>query len=478
MSANQKHRRVGPLRPGNTRLELAILNRAVPWEIGDNEEGSGSRSTTTTLLQCFKQTETKTVMTSANDDGRHLSVGAGRCPLCGSLLIEGRCNKCKFCGVCGSPWEGDCCPNCFPVAAPAYAPSDSNSVVEEAALDKRETEKLLGPMTPARFNALRSRPSEARKRAEIHEMVEKAVSAWALPPATKDRISDDITLRVTREIRHGDELEIKPLIASFLYEEAARLGLGIAEVNRALAVMGLNTPIRQDSHWLILLVSGTEFKIFVGDIERGGKSSEMKKDSQWSSWLEIRGYPPDSMIVRARVPLYLSDAGTTKIRVEGAIILEYMRKRHATLVDPSTLTIKVDPAESFYAWRSMKKVRLDDGGSGVPSQYAELDRTARAKRFMLGKGMFPKSTELAEVAGCIREINALFLRKFKEKMNDEGRAWKTVAIEALCEVDEEVFQGIPRVKRGSVMMALSNMNLGKRDLEHTGIRGVLVTLGV
>src|SRR5208283_2388943 len=108
------------------------------------------------------------------------------------------------------------------------------------------------------------------------------------------------------------------------------------------------------------------------------------------------------------------------------------------------------------------------------SQYAELDRTARAKRFMLGKGMFPKSTELAEVAGCIREINALFLRKFKEKMNDEGRAWKTVAIEALCEVDEEVFQGIPRVKRGSVMMALSNMNLGKRDLEHTGVRGVLV----
>ena len=340
-------------------------------------------------------------------------------------------------------------------------------------MDKRDTEKLLGPMTPARYNALRSRPSIVRKRTEIHEMVEKAVSVWALPPVARDRIADSVTFKIAMGIRHGDESEIKPLIASFLHEEAARLGLSILEVNRALAVMGLNTPIRQASHWLILLVSGAQFKIFVGGSERNAKCSEMKNDTRRSSRLEMHGYTPDVRIVSARVPLYLSDAGTTKIRVEGALILEYLRKRHATLVNPSTLTIKVDPAESFYAWKSMKKVRLDSGAS--VAQHAELDRTAYAKKFMLGNGRFQLSTELAAIAGCVREMNTLFLRKLREKRNDEGRAWKTVAIEVLREVDEEVFARIPRVKRGDVLMALRNMNnLTKRDLEYAGIRGVLV----
>ena len=415
-------------------------------------------------------------MTTANEDSwnhddpsNRINLAlAGRCPLCGAHLVESRCYECKLCGVCGTRWEGASCPNCFPVT-PAYAPSDSSSVEGEAALQKRETSDLLGgrPISLTEYRYLSSLSFD-RKRAEIHEMVENAVSAWAIPPAASTRITQNITLRITKEIRRGlSKAEVKPLLASLLQEEAAGLGRGMEEVNRALAAVGL----RQAPHWLVI-ASPSSFKVCVGGSERSAKSSEMKKKEQWSSWLEMRGYPSDARIVNVRVPIYLSDAGLTEIKVEGAVILEYSKKRRATLIDPSTLRINVDNARSFYAWKSMKKVRLDDD---IAPQRMELDRTSYAKKFMLGNGKFPASTELATVAGCARKINALFLRKFKEKRNDQGRPWKTVALEALRETDEaEVFPSIPRVKRGRILLRLKNMNLTKHDLDYTGVRGVLV----
>lgn len=333
-------------------------------------------------------------------------------------------------------------------------------------------EKLLGhSLPPQLYNALRSHPSLERKRTEIHELVERAVSRWALPKAAKDAITDNVTLKIVKEIRQGLDPETKPMIACLLHEEAARRGRSIREVNRALAAIGAHT--REASHWLVLATSSTPFKILVSGAERSGKICEVDK-TQWKSWLEMHGFPEDARIVRALVPLYMSDVGMTEIRVDGAIILEYSKKRRATLVNPSTLRIWVDLARSFYAFRSMKKVRLDGHYSSTP--HAELDRISYAKKFMLGSGLFPLSTELATVAGCLRVLNATFLGVFKEKRNDDGRSWKRVAIDALCEADQQVFASISRVKRGEVIMAVGKMmnKLKKNDLRHTGVKGILV----
>ena len=338
-------------------------------------------------------------------------------------------------------------------------------------MERGQMEKLLGhSLPPQLYNALRSRPSLERKRTEIHELVERAVSRWALPKTARDAIADNVTLKIVKEIRQGLEPEIRPLIACLLHEEAARRGRSIREVNRALAAIGAHT--REASHWLVLAASSMPFKILVSGAERSGKTCEVDR-TQWKSWLEMHGYSEDARIVRALVPLYMSDVGMTEIRVVGAIILEYSKKRRATLVSPSTLRIWVDLARSFYAFRSMKKVRLD-GNSSAP--HPELDRISYAKKFMLGNGLFPLSTELATVAGCLRRLNATFLGVFKEKRNDEGRSWKSVAIDALSEADQQVFTTISRVKRGEVIMAVGRMTnkLKKNDLHHTGTKGILV----
>ena len=318
-----------------------------------------------------------------------------------------------------------------------------------------------------------------REKARIHDMVENAVSVWAIPEGTKKRIVDTISIKVVREQRHSDP-KSKPLIASLLREEAALLGLDIKEVTRALAVMGLNgnMHLRQDSHWLVIANLSSTFKVLVGESERGTKSSQIKESvGRWTSWLDVHGYPTNAKIFRTRVPLYLSDAidSQTEIKIFDGVILDYSRKRRATLIDHSTLRITLDYERSFYAFKSMKKVLLDQD----TSCHIDFDRTSYARKFMLEKGKFPLSSELARVAGCSLKINAVFLSKFKEKKS-EGRSWKTVAIESLRQADEEIFSSLPRLKRGLVLMTLRNQmkaggrKLGKQDLEHTGVNGLLV----
>lgn len=408
------------------------------------------------------------------------AVSVVRCPSCGSKMLERRCYKCKFCGVCGSRWEGASCQNCFP-DVPAYSSNDSSSVEGEGALETRDMSKLLGRnITTTEHNLLKAAFFDG-SRARIHEMVVNAVSTWTIPDGTKKRIAESVTMRISKELRHGDP-KVKPLLACLLREEAATLGLDMLEVTRALAVMGLNgnMHLRQASQWLIIasLGSSSSFEVYVGGAVRGTKTSRItERKERWSSWLEADGHPRDSGIFRTRVPIYLSDAidAVTEIKVHGGVILEYSRKNHAALIDQSTLRIRVDYERSFYIFKSLKKVLLDQDVSCS----IQLDRASYARKFMLDKGRCPLSSQLAKTSGCSLAINRLFLQKFKDKKS-EGRAWKTVALEALRETDEEVFLSLPRLKKGMVLMVLRDLmkttgkKLTRRDLEHTGVKGVLV----
>ena len=399
-------------------------------------------------------------------------------------MVERRCYKCKFCGVCGNRWEGASCQNCFPISPEYPTDSSSSSVEGEAALERRDMSKLLGrSITQTEHNLYKSLSFDG-SRARIHLMAENAVSIWSIPEAAKKRIADSITLRIMKEFRHGWDPKVKLLLASLLRKEAAALGLDILEVTHALAVMGLNVHmhLREASQWLVIAALGSSsssrFEVYVGGAVRGTKTSRItERNERWSSWLEVHGYPRDSRIFRTRVPIYLSDAidDATEIKVHWGVILEYSRKNHATLIDHSTLRINVDYERSFYAFKSMKKMLLDQDVSCS----IELDRASYAKKFMLDKGRCPLSSQLAKTAGCSLAINRLFLQKFKEKKS-EGRAWKTVALEALQEADEEVFLSLPRLRRGMVLMALRDLmkttgkKLTRRDLGHTGVKGVLV----
>ena len=397
-------------------------------------------------------------------------------------MIDRRCYRCKFCGVCGTRWEGASCQNCFPVSQDYPTEPGSTSVEGEAALERRDMARLLGRnVTKTEHNLYKSLSFDGDK-ARIHLMAENAVSAWSIPVSAKKRIVDSITLRIMKEFRHGWDPKVKPLLASLLRKEAAGLGLNIQEVTRALAVMGLsaNMHLRETSQWLVIAPFDpfSSFEVYVGGSRRGTKTSEItERNGRWSSWLEAHGYPREAKIFRARVPMYLSDAvddDATEIKVHGGVILEYSRKNGATQIDHSTLRIKVGFERSFYAFKSMKKTLLDQDISCS----IELDRASFAKKFMLGKGRYPLSSELARTAGCTLALNTLFLRKFKEKKS-EGRSWKTVALEALREADEEVFSTLSRLKRGMVLMTFREMRtngekLRNHDLEHTGMKGVLV----
>lgn len=375
-------------------------------------------------------------------------------------------------------WEGASCQNCFPTDN-VYTVGDGSSIDGEASLERRDMSKLFGRnISTTEHNLYRSLSFDA-SRAKIHDMVENAVSTWTIPAGAKKRIVDSISIRVAKELKHGDP-KAKQLIASLLREEAAALGLDIMEVTRALAVMGLNgnMHLRQASQWLVVACLSASFRVLVGETERGTKSSQIKEGTvRWSSWLVAHGYPCDAKIFRTRVPLYLSDAidPTTEIKIVDGVILDYSRKRKATLIDHSALRIKLEYERSFYAFKSMKKILLDQD----TSCHVDFDRTSYARKFMLEKGRFPLSTELARIAGCSLKMNAVFLSKFREKKS-EGRSWKTVAIESLREADEEIFCSLPRLKRGLVLMTLRNLmknggrKLGKQDLEHTGIKGLLV----
>lgn len=408
-----------------------------------------------------------------------VQVASGRCPSCGGQLIEKRCYKCKFCGICGMKWEGISCQNCFPVAN-TYSTPDGNAADGEAALERSDMSKLFGRnISTTEHNLYRSLSFDG-ERAKTHEMVQNAVSSWTLPEGAKKRIVDTIVTRVSKELRNGDP-QLKPLITSLLREEAASLGLDLKEVTRALAVMGLNAKIhlRQSSHWLVVAAIGSaSLKVSVDGIERGIKAHKISEDTeQWESWLLANGYSETANIFRVRVPLYLTDAidKVSKIKVANGVILDYERKRQAMLVDRSSLRIKQDYRRSFYAFKSMKKALVDDGAQCR----TEVDRINFARRFMLGKGKFPISSEIATMAGCSTKINALFLNKFREKKT-EGRAWNTVAMEALREADEEIFSSFPRLKRGQVLMYARDIlkvrgrKLAKQDSEHTGLRGILV----
>ena len=412
-----------------------------------------------------------------------MSPTSGRCPSCGSRMIEKRCYKCKFCGVCGSRWEGASCQNCFPISPEYPADSTTSSVEGEAALERRDMARLLGRnITQTEHNLYKSLSFDGN-RARVHLMADNAVSIWSIPDSAKKRIADSITQLVMREFRHGWDPRVKLILASLLRKEAADLGLDIQQVTRALAVMGLNVRmhLREASQWLVIAAvdsTSSPFEVYVAGSRRGTKTLQITEiNSRWFSWLEAHCYPRHSKIFRTRVPIYLSDAidDVTEIKVHGGVIIEYSRKNSATQVDHSTLRVKVGYDRSFYAFKSMKKMLLDE----AISCRIELDRANFAKKFMLDKRRYPLSSELAKTAGCALAINTLFLQKFKEKKS-EGRSWKTVALEALREADDEVFSSLPRFRRGVVLMTFRDLinstgrKLTRRDLGHTGIKGVLV----